>query len=391
MEPKKKVPRGSDMSFIETARKIRHGRIHETAEIPPDLNGWRDVAEALLLNTKQNGEPGFWDTYNASATVRHQMEGWRKMVQVAPEKEEEVEEDEEESPLFTKGKNDKKVIRLFSIDDVYATPDPRYLINHILELASVSLLYGVSGTGKTFTSLDLALCVAHGLYWHGNRVKPGVVWYINTEGARGLKKRLKAWYKEHPDLDPTPNFKVIPWPVNLQSDLTDLLNTLDDVEPKPLLIVIDNFSMCTTVDQNKQDQVAPILRAVTHIVQTYGSHVLLVHHTNKDEDFNGTMAFRNHVDVMIQLKKEDKTRQDSPILFTSQKARDDEPFRDIRLELKQIILGTDPETLEPITSCVMVDTNQAEQEKPTPEIQMNMLSTGPHKSVPSLCSSCSTV
>ena len=42
-------------------------------------------------------------------------------------------------------------------------------------------------------------------------------------------------------------------------------------------------------------------------------------------------------------------------LFTCQKARDDEPFRDIKTELKTVSLGVHPETYEEITSCVVVE------------------------------------
>lgn len=120
------------------------------------------------------------------------------------------------------------------------------------------------------------------------------------------------------------------------------------------LIVVDNFSMCVPgIDQNKQEQVAPVLHLMNILAADSHCHILIIHHTNKAGDVNGTMAFRNHVDTMIELVKEDVADRESPILFRCIKARDAEPFGDIRTELKSVVLSIDPETREIITSCVV--------------------------------------
>jgi hypothetical protein len=367
---KKRIPNTNELTFIQAAGRIIGGQVQDAQELKSSVRGsWLDIALVLYEAYCQDGADEFWAVYDASANDRPQLDEWREMVKVAPEQ-----AGEPEDPHFTKGKSGKRVLKFASIEDMYALPDPEYIINHVIETASSSVLYGVSGTGKTFTALDLALCIAHGARWHGRKAKQGVVWYINTEGGRGLKKRLKAWYLEHSHLSETPDFKIIPWSLDLKENFQDFLDTLEDATEKPVLIIADNFSMCTPgVEQNKQEQVSPILRAINQVVQDYGCHFMLIHHTNKEGDFNGTMAFRNHVDVMIELRKEDKTHKQSPILFSSQKARDDEMFKDIRTELKQVTLHYDAETLEPVTSCVVVDTEQPEPEKATPEIQINML------------------
>ena len=129
-----------------------------------------------------------------------------------------------------------------------------------------------------------------------------------------MKKRLKAWYSYHADLEPTSNFQVIPWSLDLHAHFADLLYTVEQQEQKPALIVIDNFSMCTPgVDQNKQEQVAPILRQLNALAGEYELHVMIIHHTNKQGDANGSMAFRNHVDTMIELRKEDRADKDSAV------------------------------------------------------------------------------
>jgi hypothetical protein len=151
------------------------------------------------------------------------------------------------------------------------------------------------------------------------------------------------------------HFKIIPWPLDLRAYSQELMETINEQEVPPTLIVIDNFSMCVPgIDQNKQEHVAPVLLLMNALAADYTCHVLIIHHTNKAGDVNGTMAFRNHVDTMIELVKEDAADRESPILFRCMKARDAEPFRDIRIELKPIVLSIHPKTREMVTSCVVV-------------------------------------
>lgn len=279
-----------------------------------------------------------------------------------------------EDKRYAAGKNGKRVLKLASIEDIYAYDETEYLITKIIETASVSLLYGLSGTGKTFTTLNLALSVAHGLNWFGRKTKPGLVLYVNTEGGRGLKKRLMAWYKEHPELKPSSNFKVIPWAMDLRENYQALIDTIEDMDAPPVLIVLDNFSMIAPgVDQNKQEMVTQLFTPLHSIAAEYGCHIMVIHHTNKDGDVNGSMSFRNHVDTMIELRKEDKADKTSPIIFSCQKARDDEPFSDIRTDLKQVMLYINPVTLEPVTSCVVVECEKPAREEGLPDTAQNIL------------------
>jgi KaiC/GvpD/RAD55 family RecA-like ATPase len=350
---KKPVPNPQEQAFIETLRKIKDGHIssQEAIDVPISWKQWQKEAISLLHRSYMDGNlKGFWDFYEVLAYDHSELKDWRKLVetQAAPD-------DQAEDKRFTTDATGKRLLKLSSIENIYSIPDVNYLIAKTLEVSSVSLLYGMSGTGKTFTALHLALSIAHGQYWYGRKTKCGPVWFVNTEGGRSLKKRIQAWYIEHDALELTDNFKIIPWSLDLREYLQELTDTLDSAKEKPVLIVLDNFSMCVAgIDQNKQDEVTPILRSLHAIAEEYGSHVMLVHHTNKEGDFNGTMAFRNHVDAMIELRKTEKNDKNSPILFTSQKARDDEPFSDIRTELKSINLYYDEEEQDFVTSCVTV-------------------------------------
>jgi AAA domain len=350
----KALPKPHEQVFIDTVRKIREKRLTTQEDLPDLPKALSEKAAALFTAMTDFGETGFWQAYDALAEDAPQLRVWKEViVTVAPPEEKPTEESDER---FLTSQSGKLVLRLSTIDDIYALPDAFPLIAGVLEAGSVSMLYGVSGTGKTFTGLDLALSISHGIPWQGRAVQQGTTWYINTEGKRGLKKRLQAWYKEHETLEPPLDaFKIIPWPLDLRVYTQELIETINEQEAPPTLIVVDNFSMCTPgIDQNKQEQVAPVLHLMNTIAADYNCHLLIIHHTNKTGDVNGTMAFRNHVDTMIELVKEDTADRESPILFRCMKARDTEPFRDIRTELKPVLLSINPETREMVTSCVVI-------------------------------------
>jgi RecA-family ATPase len=65
-------------------------------------------------------------------------------------------------------------------------PPPRWLIRDWLPASSLILIYGEPGAGKTFVALDIAVAIATGRDWNGNKVARGIVLYIAAEGVAGL-------------------------------------------------------------------------------------------------------------------------------------------------------------------------------------------------------------
>lgn len=360
----KALPRAQEQRFLDTVRLIREQRLTRADEIPDLSKELQEKALALLLARTDFGEVGFWQAYEALAEGAPQLRLWKDLITTAAPLEEPSPEPSDER--FLTNSAGKRVLKLSTIEEIYALPDASPLIAGIVDRGAVSLLYGISGTGKTFTGLDLALSISHGLPWQGRAVQQGTVWYLNTEGKRGLKKRLRAWYQLHEALVPDrDHFKIIPWPLDLRAYTQELIETIKDQPDPPTLLVIDNFSMCTPgIDQNKQEQVAPVLHLMNALAAEYGCHILIIHHTNKAGDVNGTMAFRNHVDTMIELVKEDPADRESAILFRCLKARDAEPFEDLRLSLQSLVLAPDTSTREVITSCVVVAAPQTASSSP---------------------------
>jgi len=337
-------PSENEKSFLQDARSILAGK-GSTSSFTC-TGRLLALAHELLKAYQSDGNSDFWLVYDTAAHEIKRLVKLRKSIEVPA-----AAEEEQEDPRFTKSKNGKRIIILLSEDDIDLAPDPRYIIDDILQASTVSMLFGPSGTGKTFNALHIGYCIAHGLEWMGHKTKRGLVWYINTEGKQGLKPRTAAWRKEH-GKDKTPNMKFITWPVHLTDHRQELLDTIEEAPEKPTLLIVDNYSMCTIgKNQNDQMEVTQTLEVLHEISRQHGCHCLLVHHSNWTGKVNGSAAFKNHVDTMLDLSRAEK---ESPIVLRCEKQRDADLFSDIRLDLKVVELWVNAETLKTITSCVVI-------------------------------------
>jgi len=73
-----------------------------------------------------------------------------------------------------------------------------WLIKGVIPKAEIVMVFGPSGSGKSFLVLDFAFAIARGIQWCGrNKVCQDRVVYIAAEAAGGLRKRLVAYAKYH--------------------------------------------------------------------------------------------------------------------------------------------------------------------------------------------------
>jgi hypothetical protein len=130
-----------------------------------------------------------------------------------------------------------------------ATP----LVEDLLDEGGLSVIYGDSGSGKTFAALDFAFHVGGGLVWNGKKVRRGLVVYVAAEGGRRIKRRIAALQKryrdEYGDTAPDPLFALVRYPIDLRSsdaDLKSLLALVREAEKKTgekcIWLIVDTLS-----------------------------------------------------------------------------------------------------------------------------------------------------
>lgn len=78
-------------------------------------------------------------------------------------------------------------------NDLQQLPPQQWLVKHIIPDSGVGVIYGDSGTYKSFLTLDLLAHIGNGAGWFGHRVRPAPTVYIPFEGQGGVPKRVQAW------------------------------------------------------------------------------------------------------------------------------------------------------------------------------------------------------
>jgi hypothetical protein len=250
----------------------------------------------------------------------------------------------------------RDALQLVHWRDMSARLDGRYLIKGLLERAQTGLMLGEGGCGKTFLALDLALHVAAGMGWFGQRVTAGAVVYVAAEAGGSIVNRVIAW-REHQSLAGRDiPFAAITSPIDLchagSGDLERLIGTISTTLPSPALVVIDTVSrVLAGGNENAPDDMGALVRALDQLRAALGCHVLAVHHLGKDisRGGRGHSLLRCAVDTEITV-----TRDDAVSIATAAitKQRDGITGHQIAFRLRPIELGCDVDG-DPVTSCVV--------------------------------------
>jgi hypothetical protein len=217
---------------------------------------------------------------------------------------------------------------------------PEWLISDYLAKDSLAMLYGPSGSCKTFLALCWAQHIASGLWWHGHEVHPGPVFYVIAEGARGVGRRLAAWNEHYADrlriseADAWP-ITWCPQAVNLADplDVQPLLEALvrrDDRGENPALIVVDTLARSTLgADENSAKDMGLVVSMLDAIRRVSDACVLVVHHTGKDatNGARGSSTLRAAMDTELEI-----TAVDHRLILKVTKQKDGDEGRPLRLD-----------------------------------------------------------
>jgi len=226
-----------------------------------------------------------------------------------------------------------------------------WIIKGVLPKAELGIVFGESGSGKTFKVLDIAMAVATGTEWRQRAVTQGAVVYIAAEGSGGFKKRLRSYAQHHLlDLSDVPLY-VIPAAPNLlqKADALDVAKAVLSLGVKTSLVIIDTLAQTTAGgNENSGEDMGLALSHCKGIHKATGAMVLLVHHSGKDtsKGARGWSGLRAACDVELEVTRFDQERV---LALTKQKDGDD--MLEFGFKLTTVSLGFDSDGDE-ITSCV---------------------------------------
>lgn len=234
--------------------------------------------------------------------------------------------------------------------DFASGPLPTWLIKNVLQQAEVGVVFGESGSGKSFFILDLAAHLGAGLPWRGNRTKQCRVIYIAAEGAGGFRKRLQAYAIHHGMPLDQLKVEVIDGAPNLlmKPDALELAKAIGQAGA----IFIDTLAQTTPgANENASEDMGRALAHAKGIARATGALVILVHHAGKDltkgaRGWSGLKAAADFQMDVMRLKNGRKVRLD--------KSKDGKDGTEWGFELEVVRIGVD-EDGDVIDSCVAVE------------------------------------
>jgi hypothetical protein len=246
------------------------------------------------------------------------------------------------------------------LDYARSKPRPRWLIDGVLPEAELGVVYGESGSGKTFLAFDIAAAVCQGTDWRNLNVVQKNVAYVCAEGLSGFLQRAEA-YAQHHKLRDLKNFFVIKDAPNLLlvDDVKALIGKLTASPVGIGLVIVDTLAQVMPgANENASEDMGKAVYHCKQIHRATGAMVVLVHHSGKDaaKGARGHTSLRAAADMELEVSRRGDQRQ---ARVTKMKDGDDGAV--FRFSLSKVSLGYQGNT--EITSCIV--THESGPAKPT--------------------------
>ena len=187
-----------------------------------------------------------------------------------------------------------------------------YLIKCYLPTESFGVVYGASGSFKSFLALSWACSIAGGRSWNGNRVTKAPVLYVAGEGGKGVAKRIKEWEKLYNNDQSLEYLFKVKQPVFVGSDeeVCALVNTMrlieDQTGQKVAAVFLDTLARCFGgADENRAADMNMFVVGCDKLRALTGASVIVVHHSgkNKEAGARGSSALRAAADFEYMVSR----------------------------------------------------------------------------------------
>ena len=218
-----------------------------------------------------------------------------------------------------------------------------WLVDGVLPEQTIGMLFGASGTFKSFIALDAALHIVHGLPWLGRRTTQGPVLWLAAEGGISFGHRAKAWRLAR-RLPASKDLIGIPVSIDLGTEAWRVVDAVQStVGVTPRMVVIDTLSQTYTAgaEENSATDMAAYLREIgTRFRDLWKCVVMIVHHSGHSatERPRGSSAIQANTAFLFGCWRDEKEMMAT---LSCQHMKDGERFDDVTFALGKVDLGTD--------------------------------------------------
>lgn len=258
--------------------------------------------------------------------------------------------------LLEQTKEQPQRFKLLTPADLAKLPPVQWLVRGVLPTEGIGAIFGPSGSGKSFLSLDLLAAVAGGGEWFGCRAKSAPVLYVALEGEAGISQRIQAYRVKNGSLPDGFRFLLQSLDIRLAADRADLVQAIQAAGWSGGVLCLDTLNRAAPgMDENDSKSMGEVIGAAKAIQAALGGLVLLVHHTGKDatKGLRGHSSLHAALDAAVEVARDGERRE-----WKMNKAKDGEDGEAHPFRLDVVEVGTD-EDGEPITSCVIVPEENA--------------------------------
>ena len=237
--------------------------------------------------------------------------------------------------------------------------ESNWLIKGLLPTEGLGVVYGPSGSGKSFVAFDIALHLASGCSWRDLRTKQSGVVYIASEAGRTGINRVHAWLRHHERVFPK-IFRMSPISMDLSGQSSasfisanDLIDEISQQNFEVGLIVIDTLARnFGGGNENAAEEMGAFVNEVQKLIGSFSCLVLVIHHSGKEADrgARGSSALKAAADTEIEVRR--SSGQPGTLRITKQ--RDGIGNHKFGFDLNVVELGQDSDG-DPVTSCVAIE------------------------------------
>lgn len=228
--------------------------------------------------------------------------------------------------LREKINSDEEKIKILDSSDALKKRDPiNWIVDQIIAPQTINILVGDGGSKKTYIGLWLSVRISNGLDFLGYPTSKQKVLYIDEEmGESFLLDRIAE--VERGSLTNGENKLLAISCANFNLTKNNDLQELEDliIENEIGVIILDSFSsLLGSLDENQSKDTSPFFINLRQIIKRTGCTFIIIHHTNKSNNYRGSTDIKNKVDLMLQI---DSRSSNNLVKFKSEKVRHGRPL-----------------------------------------------------------------